>query len=170
MSLPRESRKLPTVLRIGYVTGMTHSDLKHWLLEVADERMVGTVSYAIHQHGHGLAYELHEGGHRTSVLAYMLREVTAKPHDYTPDHPLIAYARTAHGMLAIEAHSLGVGAMTLPDLHQAEGSPPAESSLTRTNQALTPVTWARWRKYKAAALAGFVTGLSLGVSVMAAVL
>lgn len=164
-SKPQLSRKLPTALRVGYVLGMGEADLVRWLNEQADARMVGDVGYAIHAHGRGFAYELHEGGHFTSVLSGVLAKVESEPDAYTPAAPFIAFARTAHGLLAIEAHPLGAGSMSLPDLGQPEGDIPVESVEAQSHAPLKRILWSRWRKYKISAFAGFVAGCVLTVVV-----
>lgn len=81
---------------------------------------------------------------------------------YSPDAPLVVYARTATGMLAIEAHGKGVASMLLPALDQVDGDLPEESSLCTSAVKLSPMRGvllrARAKGLGAAVLVGFVLG------------
>lgn len=151
-------RKLPTALKVGHVTGMSETDLVKWIRDFSDQRMVGEVFYEVHPLGNGFAYEIHEGGHRTSVLAGIIERVKAAPEDYTPDVPLLAYAQTASKLLAIEAHALGIGSMMLPDLDPADGDVPQESEETRGTKPLRRIFWLRRARHRQAMGIGFLVG------------
>lgn len=140
------TRSLPTLLRVGFLEGQTEDEAKRWVTALAEQLGLLHASYRVFPHGDGWAYELHEAGHGHSVLEKILAEVNRDGAGYSPDSPLIYYAKTATYLLGIEAHPKRVGSMIIPDLALPDGELPIESEETRAGVVLLPLRWLRVKR------------------------